>query len=159
MPAKRYLVELSPQERQELTRLVSAGRRSARTLTRARILLKADQADGGPAWDDGRIADALGCGRRTVERVRQRLVEEGLEAALTHKPQARPSVPPKLDGRAEARLIALACSEPPAGRSGWTLRLLADRLVELEAVDAISYETVRRALKKTRSSRTCAGSG
>jgi len=159
MPAKRYLVELSPQERQELSGLVSAGRRSARTLTRARILLKADQADGGPAWDDGRIADALGCGRRTVERVRQRLVGEGLDAALTHKPQARPSVAPKLDGRAEARLIALACSEPPAGRSGWTLRLLADRLVELEVVDAVSYETVRRALKKTRSSRTCGTSG
>jgi transposase len=149
MPAKRYLVELTSEERQELTKLVSAGRRSARTLTRARILLKADQADGGPAWDDGRIADALGCGRRTVERVRQRLVEEGLEAALTHKPQARPSRQPVLDGAAEARLIALACSEPPDGRSGWTLRLLADRLVELEVVDSVSYETVRRALKKT----------
>jgi len=159
MPAKRYVVELSPEERQELTRLVSVGRRSARTITRARILLKADQAAAGPAWDDGRIADALGCGRRTVERVRQRLVEEGLDAALTHKPQARPSVPPKLDGRAEARLIALACSEPPAGRSGWTLRLLADRLVELEVVESVSYETVRRALKKTRSSRTCGTSG
>lgn len=150
MPAKRYLVELSPDERQEVTRLVSAGKRSARTLTRARILLKADQAEGGPAWDDGRIAEALGCGRRTVERVRQRLVEEGLDAALTHKPQCRPSVAPKLDGAAEARLIALACSEPPDGRAGWTLRLLADRLVELEVVDAVSYETVRRVLKKTR---------
>jgi uncharacterized membrane protein len=149
MPAKRYLVELTPEERQELTRLVSAGRRSARTITRARILLKADQAEGGPGWDDGRIADALGCGRRTVERVRQRLVEDGLDAALTHKPQARPSVAPKLDGRAEARLIALACSDPPDGRGGWTLRLLADRLVELEVVDSVSYETVRRALKKT----------
>jgi transposase len=150
MPAKRYLVELTSEERQELTKLVSAGRRSARTLTRARILLKADQADGGPAWDDARIADALGCGRRTVERVRQRLVEEGLEAALTHKPQARPRRQPVLDGAAEARLIALACSEPPDGRAGWTLRLLADRLVELEVVESVSYETVRRALKKTR---------
>src|SRR5215207_8331685 len=149
MPLKKYLVTLTADERTQLGRLLSSGRRSARTLTRARILLKADQADGGPGWDDGRIADALGCGRRTVERVRQRLVEEGLDAALTHKPQARPSVPPKLDGRAEARLIALACSEPPDGRSGWTLRLLADRLVELEVVDAVSYETVRRALKKT----------
>jgi transposase len=149
MPAKRYVVELSPEERQELTRLVSAGKRSARTLTRARILLKADQAQGGPAWGDGRIADALGCGRRTVERVRQRLVEEGLDAALTHKPQCRPSRQPVLDGAAEARLIALACSQPPDGRSGWTLRLLADRLVELEVVGAVSHETVRRALKKT----------
>lgn len=150
MPAKRYRVELTPDERQELTKLVSAGRRSARTITRARILLKADQADGGPGWDDGRIADALGCGRRTVERVRQRLVEEGLDAALTHKPQCRPSRQPVLDGAAEARLIALACSEPPDGRAGWTLRLLADRLVELEVVEAVSYETVRRVLKKTR---------
>jgi transposase len=159
MPAKRYLVELAPEERQDLTRLVSAGKRSARTVTRARILLKADPAKAGSAWDDGRIADALGCGRRTVERVRQRLVEDGLDAALTHKPQCRPSVAPKLDGAAEARLIALACSEPPDGRSGWTLRLLADRLVELEVVEAVSHETVRRALKKTRSSRTCASSG
>ena len=149
MPAKRYLVELTPDERQELTKLVSAGKRSARTLTRARILLKADQAEGGPAWDDGRIAEALGCGRRTVERVRQRLVEDGLEAALAHKPQCRPSRLPVLDGAAEARLIALACSEPPDGRSGWTLRLLADRLVELAVVEAISHETVRQALKKT----------
>jgi transposase len=150
MPAKRYLVELTPEERQDLTKLVSAGKGSARTLTRARILLKADQAAGGPGWDDGRIADALGCGRRTVERVRRRLVEEGLDAALTHKPQARPSVAPKLDGRAEAKLIALACSDPPDGRAGWTLRLLADRLVGLEVVDSVSYETVRRTLKKTR---------
>ena len=90
MPAKRYRVELTPDERQDLIRLVSAGKRSARTLTRARVLLQADQADGGPAWDDGRIAEALGCGRRTVERVRQRLVEEGLDAALAHKPQCRP---------------------------------------------------------------------
>lgn len=149
MPAKRYRVELTPDERQALTKLATAGKRSARTLTRARILLQADQAAGGPAWDDGRIADALGCGRRTVERVRQRLVEAGLDPALTDKPQARPSVAPKLDGAAEARLIALACSEPPDGRAGWTLRLLADRLVELEVVDAVSYETVRRALKKT----------
>src|SRR5262245_33664394 len=150
MPTKRYVVELTAEERHQLGQLVSSGKRSARTLTRARILLKADQAKGGPAWPDDRIAEALGCGRRTVERVRQRLVEEGLEAALHHKPQARPSVAPKLDGAAEARLIALACSQPPDGRGGWTLRLLADRLVELEVVEAVSYETVRRALKKTR---------
>lgn len=153
MPAKRYLVELSPAEREQLTGLVTSGKRSARTITRARILLKADQARGGPAWHDDRIAEALGCGLRTVERVRQRLVEEGLEAALTHKPQARPSVPPKLDGAGEARLIALACSEPPDGREGWTLQLLADKLVELRVVESVSYETVRRVLKKTPSSR------
>ncbi len=153
MPTKRYVVELSPEERQQLTQLVSPGKRSARTLTRARILLKADQAQGGPAWPDDRIAEALGCGRRTVERVRQRLVEEGLEAALHHKPQARPSVAPKLDGAGEARRIALACSQPPDGRDGWALQLLADKLVELRVVESVSYETVRRVLKKTRSSR------
>jgi transposase len=149
MPAKRYRVELTPDERQDLTKLVSAGKRSARTVTRARILLQADQADGGPAWDDGRIAEALGCGRRTVERVRQRLVEEGLDAALAHAPQCRPSWQPVLDGAAEARLVALACSQPPDGKSGWTLRLLADRLVELEVVEAISHEMLRQARKKT----------
>jgi transposase len=154
MPRKKYLVTLTPEERQHLTGLVSAGKRSARTITRARILLKADQADGGPAWDDARITEALGCGHRTVERVRERFVERGLEAALAHKPQDRPSRPRTLDGAAEARLIAVACSQPPTGRARWTLKLLADKLVELEVVDAVSDETVRRVLKKTSSSRT-----
>jgi transposase len=149
MPQKRYLVTLTGEERRDLAKLVSAGRRSARTLTRARIVLKADQADGGPGWDDARIAEALGCGHRTVERVRQRFVERGLDAALTHKPQETPSRVPKFDGAAEARLIALACSEPPDGRARWTLKLLADKLVELEVFDSVSDETVRRVLKKT----------
>jgi transposase len=149
MPQKRYLVTLTADGRRDLTRLVSAGKRSARTLTRARILLKADQATGGPAWDDARIAEALGCGHRTVERVRQRFVERGLDAALAHKPQDRPSRERKFDGAAEARLIALACSEPPAGRARWTLKLLADKLVELEVFDSVSDEAVRRVLKKT----------
>ena len=149
MPQKKYLVTLTPEERQHLTKLVSAGKRSARTLTRARILLKADQADGGPAWEDAAIAEALGCGHRTVERLRQRFVEQGLGAALSHKPQDRPSRPRKFDGAAEARLIALACSQPPKGRARWTLKLLADRLVELEVVESVSDETVRRTLKKT----------
>ena len=153
MPQKRYLVTLTPEERQRLADLLSAGKRSALTLTRARILLKADQADGGPAWPDDRIAEALDCGLRTVERVRQRFVERGLEAALGRKPQDRPSRERKLDGRAEARLIALACSEPPDGRAAWTLQLLADKLVELRVVDSVCDETVRRVLKKTRSSR------
>ena len=153
MPQKRYLVTLTPEERQRLADLLSAGKRSALTLTRARILLKADQADGGPAWPDDRIAEALDCGVRTVERVRQRFVERGLEAALGRKPQDRPSRERKLDGRAEARLIALACSEPPDGRAAWTLQLLADKLVELRVVDSVCDETVRRALKKTRSNR------
>ncbi len=149
MPHKKYLVTLTLEERPQLHKLVSAGKRSARTLTRARILLQADQADGGPAWEDARIVEALGCGLRTVERVRQRFVEEGLDAALTHKPQERPSRERRLDGAAEARLIALACSKPPEGRARWTLKLLADKLVELEVVESVSDETVRRVLKKT----------
>jgi len=154
MPQKKYLVTLTVEERQHLTKLVSAGKRSARTLTHARALLKADQAQGGPAWQDAAIAEALGCGHRTVERVRQRFVEQGLDAALNHKPQDCPSRPRKFDGAAEARLIALACSQPPKGRARWTLKLLADRLVELEVFEAVSDETVRRVLKKTNSSRT-----
>lgn len=153
MPQKKYLVTLSPEEREQLAGLLSAGKRSALTITRARILLKADQADGGPAWPDDRIAEALDCGLRTVERVRQRFVERGLEEALGRKPQGRPSRERKLDGRAEARLIALACSQPPDGRATWTLQLLADKLVELKVVGSVCDETVRRVLKKTRSSR------
>src|SRR6516165_10559801 len=113
MPQKKYLVTLTGEARAFLSSLTSSGRRSALAVTRARILLKADQADGGPAWEDARIAEALGVGLRTVERVRQRFVERGLQAALARKPQDRPSVRRKLDGRAEARLIALACSAPP----------------------------------------------
>jgi len=147
--SKRYLVTLTPEERRGLTEMVRVGRRSALTLTRARILLKADQAAGGPAWPDARIAEALDCGLRTVERVRQRFVERGLEPALGRKPQDRPSRERKFDGAAEARLIALACSAPPAGRARWTLKLLADKLVELELFASVSDETVRRVLKKT----------
>ena len=154
MPHKKYLVTLTPEERHWLTSLVSAGKRSALTITRARILLKADQADGGPAWDDAAIAEALDCSARTIERVRQRFVERGLEQALGRKPQGRPSRGRKFDGAAEARLIALACSQPPEGRARWTLKLLAGRLVALEVVDGISYETVRRTLKQTSSSPT-----
>jgi transposase len=154
MPRKKYLVTLTAEERNCLGRLVSAGRRSALTITRARILLKADQADGGPAWEDAAIAEALDCGLRTVERVRQRFVERGLEAALGRKPQDRPSRERKFDGAAEARLIALACSAPPQGRARWTLKLLADRLVELEIFESVSDETVRRVLKKTNCGRT-----
>jgi transposase len=153
MPHKRYLVTLTADEREHLAGRLSAGRRSALTLTRARILLKADQADGGPAWTDDRIAEALDCGLRTVERVRRRFVERGLEGALGRKPQDRPSRERTLDGAAEARLIALACSRPPDGRAAWTLQLLADKLVELRVVGSVCDETVRRVLKKTRSSR------
>jgi transposase len=150
---KRYKVTLTPEERCHLRDLIAAGKAAAQRLARARILLKADAALGGPAWTDPRIAAAVEVGTATVERIRRRFVAEGLEAALGRKKQQRPSRERKLDGRAEARLIALACSAPPAGRKEWTMRLLADRLVELEVVDTISDETVRRVLKKTKSSR------
>lgn len=149
----KYKVTLTNEERQELQGLIAAGRAAAKKLMHARILLKADAADGGPAWPDDRIAEAVEVSTATVGRVRQRFVEEGLEAALIRKKQDRPSRERKLDGRAEARLIALACSEPPDGRAAWTLQLLADQLVELKVVDSVCDETVRRVLKKTRSSR------
>jgi hypothetical protein len=150
MPAKRYLVTLTSAERDHLEALTRAGKRSARTITRARILLLADQGEGGPAWEDQRVAEALGCGHRTVERIRERFVAAGLDAALTAKARAHPPREPVLDGAAEARLITLACSSAPGGRRVWTLRMLADKLVELEVVGAVSHETVRRTLKKTR---------
>ena len=145
---KKYIVTLTNDERQSLHGLISAGKASALKLTHARILLKADVADGGPAWPDGRIAEAVESSVPTVERVRQRFVEQGLDAALVRKTQARPSRQRALDGRAEAKLIALACSQPPDGRKAWTMRLLADKLVELDVVPSISDETVRRSLKK-----------
>jgi transposase len=149
---KRYKVTLEAEERQHLNDLIAAGQAAARKLSHARILLKADATEGGPAWPDPRIADALEVSTATVERVRQRFVEQGLDAALDRKQRERPAREIKLDGRAEARLIALACSAPPEGRATWTMKLLADKLVELEVVASISDETVRLALKKTRSS-------
>jgi transposase len=150
---KKYLVTLTVDEREQLTGLIASGKGAAKKLAHARILLKADQADGGPAWTDERIADAVEVSVATVERVRQRFVEDGLDAALARKKQDKPSRQRTLDGRAEARLIALACSTPPKGRKRWTLKLLADKLVELEVVETVSDETVRRTLQKTRSSR------
>jgi transposase len=149
MSEKKYLVELSPEEREHLESLVRQGKAAALVLTRARILLKADQGASGPAWDDARIAEALDVGLRTISRVRQRLVERGFTAVLERRPQEKPSTERKLDGAAEARLIAMACSKAPDGRVEWTMQLLADKLVELKIVDAISDETVRRTLKKT----------
>ena len=150
---KKYIVTLTDEERQELQGLIAAGRGAASKLAHARILLKADAADGGPAWPDEQIAEALEVSVRTVERLRERFVERGLEAALVRKKQDRPSRERKLDGRAEARLIAPACSPAPEGRTDWTMQLLADQLVELRVVGTISDETVRRVLKKTNSSR------
>lgn len=159
MPEKKYTVTLTPGERGQLDALIRRGKAAALVLARARILLKADQADGGPAWDDARIAEAVSVGERTVSRVRQRFVERGFEACLQRKPQDKPSRERKLDGAAEARLIAVACSTAPGGRAEWTMRLLADKLVELGVVDAVSDETVRRAMKKTPSSRGRRSSG
>jgi hypothetical protein len=146
---KKYKVTLTVEERNSLQELIAAGKASAQKLTHARILLKADAAPDGPAWTDARIAEAIEVDVSTVERIRERFVELGLEAALVRKKQDRPSRAQRLDGKAEARLIALACSEPPQGRVRWTLRMLADKLVELEIVDTVCTETVRRVLKKT----------
>ena len=118
-------------------------------MTHARVLLQADQSAAGPGWADARIAEGLGVTTRTVENIRRRFVEQGLQAALERKKQCRPSRERLLDGAKEAKLVAICCSKAPNGRRHWTLQLLADRLVELNIVDSISYETVRRTLKKT----------
>jgi len=154
----KYTVRLESEERQQLLELVSTGKRAASVLSRARILLKADAGSEGPAWDDQTIAEAVETGLSTVHRVRQAFVEKGLEEALYRKrPTGRQYR--KLDGDQEARLITLACSQAPEGRSRWTLQLLADKLVELKVVDSISSECVRSTLKKTTSSRGCRSNG
>ena len=150
MPVKRYRVTLEPDERGELEKLISRGKGAARRLAHARILLHADQSEGRLGKTDAEIAEAVRVSVATIERVRQRFVEEGLEAALNPRPSPR-LYPRKLDGKAEARLIALACSPPPEGRARWTLRVLADRMVVLGYVDAVSHETVRTTLQQTNS--------
>jgi transposase len=151
---KKYPVILNDTERDELKRLIAAGTAPARKLTHARVLLKADQGPEGPGWVDDAVAEAVEVSQPTVCRVRKQYVEEGLEAALNRRPPNR-EYHRKLDGKQEARLVALACSEPPEGRARWSLRLLADKLVELEIVEEeVSYQTVRRTLKKTNSSLT-----
>ena len=146
---KKYVVRLTSEERGTLQRLASVGKAAARKILHARILLQADEGPDGPGWKDEQIAQGLTAHPRTIANVRQRLVEQGLEAALNRKKQERPSRMGKLGGKAEAHLIALRCGEPPQGRMRWTLQLLADKLVELQVVDSVSYETVRRVLKKT----------
>jgi len=148
---KKFMVELTVQERTELEQLVAKGKVAGYKIRHAQMLLKADQAEHGPAWQDVRIAEAFGVHRTTVERLRKRFVERGLVSALEH--QTRKNYRRKLDGDAEAHLIALACSEAPEGRSKWTLRLLADRLVELDVVASVSHMTIGRTLKKTNLSR------
>lgn len=162
MPAK-YTVRLSDEQRDHLDHLTRSGTRHARLIQHARILLLADEADAAPAWSDEHIADALACGTATVARIRRRFLTEGLDEALRLRKRA-PGRAPKIDGAAEAHLIALACSEPPAGRARWTVRLLADRFVALGVEEGwlkvpVSRETVRQTLKKTNSGHTASSSG
>jgi len=145
--AKKYRVTLTTDERVGLNGLISKGKADARKLTHARVLLQADEADGRLVQTDEEIAAALDISTRTIERVRQRFVEEGLSTALLPKPSKR-IYARALDGRQEAYLIALACSPPPTGKRRWTLRLLAERVVELGYTDTVSHETVRQVLKK-----------
>jgi DNA-binding transcriptional ArsR family regulator len=145
---KKYPVTLTQTEREHLRSLIAAGTAPARKLNHARILLKADQSPEGPGWVDEKVAEAVEASQPTVSRVRKQYFEEGLEAALNRRPPKR-VYHRKLDGEQEARLIALACSEPPEGQARWSLRLLAERMVELDIVEDLSYQTVRRTLKKT----------
>lgn len=159
MSTKKYCVQLTDDQRDHLLELTGRGSSSARKQRRARILLKTDEGEGGPAWTDVRTAEALrGCGTATVQRVRQRFSEGGLKAATSRKKPER-DYQQKVDGALEAHALRLACSEAPDGRSRWTLRLLADRLVELGYVESISHETVRGVLKKTACSLTAKSNG
>ena len=151
MRKKTWRVTLTDAERTTLHELIAGGEAPSRKLTHARILLKADESSGGPGWSDRAITEALEISPPTVGRVRKRFVMEGLDTALNHRPP-KAHRPPKLDGRQEAHLIALACSEPPTGHARWTLRLLADKMVELEYIDYVSHVTVWQRLKKTNSS-------
>jgi transposase len=154
---KKYIVRLTTEERTTLQAMVRKGRMAAYKIKHANILLAADVE--GPGWADARIAEAFSCHPRSVENVRRRFVLEGLTAALERKKQLRPSRERKLDGEGEARLIALACSEPPDGRDRWTLKLLVEALVRLDVVDCICDQTVRRTLKKTNCGLTCNNAG
>jgi transposase len=149
---KKYIVRLTEEERQELIDLVNKGTSPAYKIKHANILLKADA--NGPNWQDKQIVEAFGGHKNTIVNIRQRFVEQGYAAALERKKQKVPSRPRKLDGEGEARLIALGCSQPPDGYAKWSLRLLAEKIVELNVVDSISHEAVRQTLKKTNSSRT-----
>ena len=144
---KLYVVRLTDQEREELRSVVKKLKGTGQKVRRAQVLLKADA--GGPSWTDERIAEAFSCRTRTVERLRQRLVEQGFEETLHRLERAQPPVAKLLTGEQEARIIATRLGPPPKGYANWTLRLLARKVVELEIVDSVSYETVRRTLKKT----------
>ena len=148
MPAKKYVVSLTAEERKQLEQLTKTGKAPAYKINHARILLKADSNQEGGGWTDKAICQALDVSVSTIERVRQRFVEQSLEQALGRKTQQRRKAR-LLDGEQEAQLVALACSDPPEGRAKWSLRLLAKQMVSLEYVETISYETVRQTLKKT----------
>jgi hypothetical protein len=154
MAAKKFIVELDAQERARLNGLISKGKAPAKVILKARILLKADQAEGGPGWLDAEIVEALDTNPTMVSRVRAKLVTEGLDAVLTRKKRETPPTPAIFDGEAQAKLTALACSEPPPGHARWSIRLLAEHVVERRIVPAAHFNTVGRALKKTTSSRT-----
>ena len=149
---KKYVVRLSGEEREQLETLIRKGKGPAQRLLKLRILLKADVSEGGDGWSDGRIIEALETGASMVYRVRKQLVEEGLEAVLSRKQRAMPAIARIFDGEKEAKLIALACSKPPKGRARWSLRLLENKVVELDIVDRASDSTIGRVLKKTLSS-------
>ncbi len=144
---KKYIVRLSRKERETLQEVVKKLKGSSQKVRRAQILLKADAR--GPAWSDSRIAEAFGCRRQTVETIRQRLVERGFQETLDGKQRSAPPTEKLLDGEQEAQVIATRLGPPPKGYANWTLRLLARQVVELEIAESISYETVRRTLKKT----------
>ena len=154
MAAKTFIVELDAAERERLHVLISKGKAPAKTILKARILLKADVADGGPGWLDAQILEALDTNLTMVSRVREMLVTKGLDAVLTRKKRETPPTPAIFDGAAQAKLTALACSEPPPGFARWTIRLLAEHVVERKIVPAAHFNTVGRALKKTISNRT-----
>src|SRR5271157_5341075 len=156
---KRYVVKLSDEERERLNTLIHMGKHPARQLTRARILLKADASEAGEGWSDSRIAAALDTSTDTVARTRQQLVEEGFEAVLVRKHSPASARTRIFDGAAEAKLIALACSEPPKGRKRWTLELLEEQVVELKIVDRARDNTIGQTLKKTFSGHTCKSNG
>ena len=151
---KKYVVKLTAEERERLDTLIRGGKHSAQKLTKARILLKADASEAGEAWSDSRIASAVDTSLATVARTRQQLVEEGFDSVLTRKHSPSSARPRIFDGAKEAKLIALACSEPPKGHARWTLRLLEDQVVELNIVGRASDNTIGRTLKKTSLSRT-----
>ena len=154
MANKKFSVKLGSEERAQLTGLISKGKAAAKAVLRARILLKADQGEAGEGWTDEKICEALDTNVSMVSRVREKFVNQGLDAVLTRKQRETPPVAPIFDGERQAQLIALACSEPPEGYAHWTIRLLAEHVVERKIVERVHFNTVGRALKKTISNRT-----